>query len=61
MKITLVFCILCVVLFYGYGVNADKPGNSRTLMLNEQEARFAGSSLKAVLNMNTDRLFGPVS
>ncbi|CAO1364796.1 unnamed protein product [Diamesa hyperborea] len=56
MKITFV---LCVVLFYGFEACAEKSGNSRTLMLNEQEARFAGSSLKAVLNMNTDRLFGP--
>lgn len=58
MKITLV---LCVVLFYGFEVCAEKSVNSRTLALNAQEAKFAGSALKSVLNMNTDRLFGPVS
>lgn len=58
MKISIVFS---VVLFCVCGTSAEKPGNSRTLILNEQEARFAGSSLKSVLNMNTDRLFGPVS
>lgn len=58
MKITFVFC---VILFYGYGIGAGKPDNTRSLILSEQEARLVGSSLKSVLNMNTDRLFGPVS